>query len=214
MLSDLFKGIELLGSHVAELDKRKNERIETTFAVVVESSYKDLELIHRDYSMQLSRLRDHLISKSLPPRELIQWFRNAGLEYRNKREALQTIRVELNRFTGKPVDQNKDKESKFNWHLQRYIRAVLAYLDCTISYQDLSFYRDYEQRLNSLLKAVEKDEEGKQREAEIITRGFYEADFVQDLNEHLLIICDEQLPRRWKIVTEEYRKLRATLQNP
>jgi hypothetical protein len=211
MLGDLLKAIELLGGKISELDKQKNEKIETTFKIVVESSYKDLELIHRDYSMQLSKLRDHLIGKSLPPRELIQWFRNAGLEYRDKREALQTIKVELDRFTGKPVNPNKDKESKFNWHLQRYIKAVLAYMECTISYQDLSYYRDYERSLNSLLGALEKDQEGKHREAQVLTSLFYESDFVQDLNEQLIKICDEWLPRRWKIVVEEYRLLRDAL---
>lgn len=104
MFSDLLKALDLLGGKVRELYKRKNERLNAIFDVVVDSSYKDLEVIHRDNSLQLSRLRDHLVNKSLPPRELVQWLRNVGLEYRDKREALQTIEVELNIFIGRSID--------------------------------------------------------------------------------------------------------------
>ena len=143
----------------------------------------------------------------------IQWLRNAGLEYRDKREALITIEVELKRFTDKQIDPNADKESKFNWQLQRYIKAILAYTECTISYQDFSYYRHYEWMLDSLLSAIEKDQEGKSRVAEITMIAFYNADTIQDMNQHLIKICDERLPKRWQLVTEEYRLLRAALQN-
>ena len=211
MLSDLLTAIQLLSGKITEFNSKKSERIGSAFDSVIEESYKDLRLVHQDYSTQLSTLREHLIRKTLPPKDLILWFRNAGLEYRERREELRTIDVELKRLTGKSVDPNKNSESRFNWHFQNYIMAVLAYTKCTISYQDKSFYRDYERNLSSLLVALEKEHEG--RNSQPITKIFYETDFVQDMNTELIEICDEKLPTHWKKVTEEYRLSRAALQN-
>lgn len=76
----------------------------------------------------------------------------------------------------------------------------------------MSYYRNYEQRLNVLLVQIKHSQEGKITEDQI-SKLFYEADFVEDLNEQLIQICDERLPRRWKLVTEQYRLVRAALQD-
>lgn len=209
--SDLVSVIKFISEEIADWNSLKRERIEKTFETVVESSYRDLELIHHDYSTQLSLLRDHLINKSLPPHDLIQWLRQTGLEYRHKREALLTIEAEVWRFSGKSINPNKDLKSRFNWHLQLYVKSVLDYLTCTISYTEISFYRDYEDRLDSLLKMMEVDYQikGISADSKTFAHLFYETDYVKDMNKILIRVCDLTLPKRWKEVNVQYRVLRS-----
>lgn len=125
---------------------------------------------------------------------------------------MQTIEDELRRFNNQPIDPNKDKKSNFYWHFQKYVKSVLNYFQCTISHKNLSFYRDYEAQLNSLLKAVENDSQKHRIFIKSATDVFYGSDYVQDMNDELIRICDEILPRQWKEVNSQYRLVSASFQ--
>ncbi|QLE53742.1 hypothetical protein FD724_38485 (plasmid) [Nostoc sp. C057] len=211
-MSDIIDVIKFLSDKVSNWNNLKYEKIEKIYETVVEVSFKELEVIHHNYSIQLSTLREHLINRTTPPKELINWLRNTGLEYRDKRESLQTIEDELRRFNNQPIDPNKDKKSNFYWHFQKYVKSVLNYFQCTISHKNLSFYRDYEAQLNSLLKAVENDSQKHRIFIKSATDVFYGSDYVQDMNDELIRICDEILPRQWKEVNSQYRLVSASFQ--
>jgi hypothetical protein len=204
----IFDVVKFIYERINGWEKLKQEKIERIFETVAQDSFNELETIHKDYTIKLSMLRQHLISRTLPPKELIFWLRNAGLEYRANRDLLPTITEDIKRFSAQSTDPNKDRESKFYFYLRKYVRSVLNYYAVT-SYNDLSFYRGYESQLNTLLLQMERLGENDKRIAEL----FYSTDNVEDMNEQLIRICDKVLPERWQDVGRNYRSLRAIVQS-
>jgi hypothetical protein len=201
--------------------KAKQERIDRRYKRIVEESFLELKTIHQDYSTNLSKLRDHLVEKSLPPRELIQWLRKTGLQYRTDREKLATIEVEIwdleediwvpEGMFNPPMDEART----FYWRLHQYVRAILRYYEASTSYGGLSYYRDFENSLEALLSGIEiSQEQDKPFIVETFKNKFYETQEVQDTNRELIRICDKVLPERWQEVVREYRRVRAAAGYP
>lgn len=206
---DLWKVIEFLTDKINAYKCIEREQLKKYFEVAVEPSYQDLERIHNDYTVQLSKLRMYVRDMALPPQELIDWLRQTGLEYRPKRDALSTFEAEITGFGNMPADPTSDDaQARFLWHLQQYAKGIVAYIKCTTSHKDLSYYRDYEFDLTRLLRLIE-DEHRNQGEKKILASIFYETDYVKDLHEELINVCDKVLPLHWKRVTEQYRALRS-----
>ena len=212
--ADLWKVIEFLAGRISEGKKIEREQLTDSFNRVIETSYNDLEKIHSDYTTQLSKLRSNLRDKKLPPYELIEWLRTTGLQYRPKRDALATFHSEVKSFSEMPADPlSDDVKARFLWYLQSYAKEIVAYVECTTTHKDLSFYRDYEYELTRLLRLIE-DEHRSSREKAMIAEQFYDADYVNDMNEELVKLCDKALPASWKRVTEQYRAMRSIVFKP
>lgn len=113
-----------------------------------------------------------------------------------------------------PADPlSDDVKARFLWHLQRYAKEIAAYVECTTTHKDLSYYRDYENVLTRLLRPIE-DEHRSSRDKAMIAELFYDTDCVNDMNEELVNICDKALPASWKRVTEQYRAMRSIVFQP
>ena len=209
MLSEIIDAakfvIEKIGAWRKASEEERAKTIKLAFDEVVEPSYRKLEAIHQDYTVKLSALREHLANRSLPPRELIHWLRNVGLEYRKDREFLATIEEELNRFSREQVNPTSNDTAAFYWHLQHFVKAVMKYYHCTTGHGEVSFYRDFESSLTVLLRQTgNADPASTETEREL----FYGAPQVADMCEMLLIVCDHDLPTAWKEVSIAFRAAR------
>lgn len=65
-MSDIIDVIKFLSDKVSNWNNLKYEKIEKIYETVVEVSFKELEVIHHNYSIQLSTLREHLINRTTP----------------------------------------------------------------------------------------------------------------------------------------------------
>jgi len=188
---------------------RKHKSINATHNEVIVRAFKDLETIHVDYTKHLSKLRDNLVDESLPPRELIRWWRDTGLQLRHLRENVSSIEEDLKLFETK-LPRGNDKEGNFYWECYQFAVSVLQYLKTTISPAQLSFYRDFEMQLSSVLSALESGA----IESEVLKRIFYSREEVRDLVPELLTITDRVLPERWRNVSAHYRRVSAAAGHP
>lgn len=208
VFDDLWKIIEFLSGKISEGKRIERDQLKEYFHTVIESSYNDLEKVHADYTAQLSKLRRHIYEKTLPPYELLDWLRTAGIQYRSKRDALSTFYSEVNNFLRKPANPLRDDaKERFFWYLQQYAKEMVAYVKCTVSDMDVSYYRDYEAELSRLLKHIEDNERGIKEST--LAGLFYDTDYVKDMHEDLGNVCDKLLPSAWKRVTEQYRAMRS-----
>ncbi len=191
--------------------KSKEATLERFFTEVVEPSFQKLETIHRDYTANLSQLAHLLKTKELPPADLLKWLRDAGLKYRNDREFLRTAETELRSFDYS-VLMTRVRQVELQFALSGFVKAVLDYCELTISPNDLSFYRDYEHMLGSMLHALESSSH--RPNPKTLAKLFYGADYVGDVLQTLIEMCDKKLPERWMDVSSSYRKLRSVLKYP
>lgn len=210
--------VKLLTDVVRGRVKSKQEEIEKIYNSVVKESFQQLETVHQDYTINLSILRQHLVTRSLPPRELIWWLRERGLQHRALREKLRSIDEETRNLEGK-FNPEKDNEGNFYWHLHRYVKAVVDYFEKTTSYDEVSFYRDYENQLDKLLWGIQEDQRDQARPqginyADVVKTIFYETDYVQDMHDILMRISDKVLPEQWQAVVREYKRVRASAGYP
>ena len=199
------EGIKILYEKIKDYRASKKQSLEKFFANVVEESFNLLEIIHQDYITNLSKLRSFLINESLPPRELIQWLRESGLKLRVKRSYLETIEYEL-----KPEGNDllsfrdrvkiKGKKDEFEDHLRQYIQSVLEYYLYASYPFDKTFYREYENKLQSILDNVSREPDS--------LKEFYSDPYMKDMNESLLDLTDKWLPEKWKEASKNYRRLR------
>ena len=138
MLDSLVKIAQLLFEKLADWSKSKREEVERIYSSVVVDSFNELEATHQDYTSKFSRLRDHLLVHSMPPRELITWWRNAGLEYRKNRRFLATIESEsyyfLEHARSRRVFFAKEQANDFYREACLYVSAVVAYIRVTVSH--------------------------------------------------------------------------------
>lgn len=217
-LSLLVPILTLLKNVVTDQRKARQEETVKIYKSVVQESFRGLEIIHQDYSTNLSALRQHLLARSLPPQELIRWLRETGLQHRALRESLRTLEEETKLLEGK-FNPEVSNEGNFYWHVHRYVKAVLEYFAKGTSYSQLSFYRDYGHQLGILLWSIEQDRQehgqsDRKNYSDAVKDIFYEADFVQDMNDTLLRITDKVLPEQWQNVVREYRSVRAAAGYP
>jgi hypothetical protein len=194
--------IDKMGAWHNSSKEEKAKKVASVFKEVVIPSFEKLEIIHHDYSVNLTALRQHLINRSLPPRELIQWLQSLGIEYRKDRIFLMTIDEEFKRFSDPQVDPTSDIASEFYWNLQLFVIAVMNYCHCTTEYNEISYYRDFEASLNVLLKRTQNSNPKTDESAKDL---FYSAPEVQDMCDTLLLVCDKYLPRAWEQVSRAFR---------
>jgi hypothetical protein len=76
-MSDLVDILKFLSDKVFDWENLEHKKIQDLYEIV-ETSFKDLESIHHDYSTKLSLLRQHLLDKSMPPKDLIKWLRETA----------------------------------------------------------------------------------------------------------------------------------------
>lgn len=212
-IKDAFEVLKFLDDKVTYWRKSKQTKIDKIFKNVVETSFHQLETIHRDYATQLSELRNYLVDQSLPPPKLIKWLREAGLKYRHDREFLGTIEDDILDFGGHRVSPTKKGKDRFIWSLQQYVKAVMKYYRCTISHNNRSYYRDYEHQLDIILLMIKKEYSEKIGEKKLASL-FYDYSHVQDMHRILIELCDKRLPSRWQDVCRAYRWVRAAAGYP
>jgi hypothetical protein len=205
MNTGVLDNMQSISARLANWNKSRPRPIEGHFDIV-EESFRDLETIHNDYSTKLSELREHLASRSLPPKELIQWLRNAGLEYRVRRDYLGTIESEIEALKNQPTYAAQG-EARFFLDFREYITSVMNYYECTAPYEGASLFRRSEKRLRHILDQLEMKEPDLDKIADL----FYTDYIVQDMQEFLIDICDDELPYYWQKVCSNYRAVRSDM---
>jgi hypothetical protein len=199
--------LDSLYKKFAELRQADGQRVQQIYIGSIEPSFQQLTKIHDDYTANLSKLRDHLRDHLLPPRDLLLWVRDAGLKYRSARENLWTIDADLRSTETPDFGEVKKRHGRFMAAYRRYIRSIIEYYRCTVSWYGLSMYRSSEHTLQSVLDSV-GDDEASDGEAYMQFKQFYEHVIVTDLTQELTIICDVRLPQHWQAVCRTFREVR------
>jgi hypothetical protein len=183
------------------------------FDHVILESFETLRLIHDDYQGTMSTLARYLSAQSCPPQELIEWLRDSGMKYRSERDALWTVGAELISIDFTALAPGKRAEG-LESACKAYVRSIVNYGEVAMSHTNLSFYRDYEQQLNSLSYALQREAGDQSDRAGGVIDIFYRSDFVQDMNTTLLRLADRDLPDKWQAVVGAFRRVRSTLGHP
>jgi hypothetical protein len=210
------KVLEFCSTALQSLARAKGKRSADVFGQFVDPAYRQLEVIHKDYTTNLSILRDHLSSKTLPPRELLQWLRASGIKYRAEREDLWTIRSSLLAFDYATLVPKK-AQPQLQYALRGFVAAIVKYYESTIGPSEWSFYRDYEHHLEAILSALDGKSMASVPPDKLnahLAAAFYGTDYVADVNQGLLEICDRKLPERWKEVAGFHRMVQQLLGFP
>jgi hypothetical protein len=182
------------------------------FKEVIEESFQKLELIHKDYTENLSQLSQYLQTQELPPRKLLVWLRDAGIKYRADRDYLWTIKQELAGFDYGKLVTRRDRP-ELQSVLSGYVKSIIRYYETTMSPSEWSFYRDYEHKLDNAVTQLERSKESRIPE-ETLAEMFYKGDTVKTTHDALIDICDKRLPERWVEVSTYYRSIRGMLGYP
>jgi hypothetical protein len=193
--------IDLLRNQLTGISRADATRLQEIYTDIVVPSYEQLKLVHEDYTANLSELRDHLRDGTLAPRQLIRWVRARGLKYRADRDELWSIDAEL-RATGTRPFQSPDACEEFQAAFTRYIRSIIEYYRCTVSWHGTSFHRAAEEMLEATLESFDDPPAD-------LARLFYAHHAVDELTKELSVVCDNRLPEHWRAVARNYRDVRA-----
>jgi hypothetical protein len=203
----IFEIIDLLHKKFTELRQADAKRIRQVYKLSIEPSFQQLTTIHDDYTANLSKLRDYLRDRSLPPRDLLRWLRDAGLRYRSVRENLSTIDADLRSIATPEFERLSERHGHFMLGFRRYVRSIIEYYRCTISWHGLSLYRDSEHTLQTVFDSV-RDDEAQDNEVPQLLEQFYKHASVTDLTQELTTICDVRLPQYWQAVCRAFREVK------
>jgi hypothetical protein len=203
-----FDILNSLWKNFTELRQADAKRIGQIFSVSVEPSFQQLTTIHDDYTRTFSKLRDHLRDRSLPPRSLLIWLRDAGLQYRGVRDNLWTIDTELRSPETPAFNGLEKRHADFITAFQRYIRSVIEYYRCTVSWYGATIYRSSERTLQAVLDSI-GETQASDGEAYKHFVQFYEHIVVTDLIQELTMVCDVRLPQHWQAVCRAFREVRT-----
>lgn len=203
-----FDVLDSLWKKITEFRQADAKRIQQMFSASVEPSFQQLTTIHDDYTRTFSKLRDHLRDRSLPPRSLLIWLRDAGLQYRAVRDNLWTIDAELTSPEMPALSRLEKRHGDFIIAFQRYIRSVIEYYRCTVAWYGATFYRRSERTLQSVLDSI-GETEASDGEAYRNFVQFYEHIVVSDLILELTTVCDVRLPQHWQAVCRAFREVRT-----
>jgi hypothetical protein len=206
-IKDIVDIVKILYESILDLRNRRKQNNRLIFDNVVQPSFEQLENIHDDYTNQLSQLRIHLQKKTLPPRDLLIWLRNAGLKYRMEREFLWTVDTEVSKPQDRSNGPKENHDTPFDEYLKKYVKSIIDYYRCTVSFNNLSFYRDFEYNLETLLNSLEVNNKDKSNSQELSVL-FYDDDSIMHIVNELTLICDVRLSKMWQNVCICYRELR------
>jgi hypothetical protein len=126
------------------------ENAKGLFENVIEPSFRQLATVHDDYMRNLSALKEHLEKKDLPPRDILQWLHDAGLNYRADREYLRTIEAEIEGAKRKKL-AGKKRAAELQRAFEGYCKSIIGYWYKTNPSIESTLYRDFETSLRMAL---------------------------------------------------------------
>ena len=142
----------------------------------------------------------------MPPRDLLLWVRDLGLQYRSVRENLWTIDAELKNVDSLEFQRWGKKYARFTLAYRNYLRSIIEYGRCTISWYGLSVYRGSDHTIQTVMDLVGSPETTDEGISAQVAQ-FYKHGIITDFEKELSSVCDVLLPQHWQAVCRSFREV-------